>query len=58
MTPALRDNLWRLLKPRHIAIIGGRDAVTVAGECARIGFKGPVWPVNPKRRKCSCWARG
>jgi len=60
MTPALRDNLWRLLKPRHIAIIGGRDAVTVAGECARIGFAGPVWPVNPKRRDIAghpCFAR-
>ena len=60
MTPALRDNLWRLLKPRHIAIIGGRDAVTVAGECARIGFAGPLWPVNPKRREIAghpCFAR-
>jgi len=50
MRPALRENLLRLLKPRHIAIVGGRDAVTVAGECARIGFAGPIWPVNPKRR--------
>jgi acyl-CoA synthetase (NDP forming) len=60
MTPALRDNLLRLLKPRHIAIIGGRDAVTVAGECARIGFAGPIWPVNPKRRDIAghtCFAR-
>ena len=60
MNPALRDNLWRLLKPRHIAIIGGRDAETVAGECARIGFAGPLWPVNPKRQKIAghqCFAR-
>ena len=49
MTPARRDNLERLLRPRHVALIGGRDAEVVAGECARIGFKGPVWPVNPKR---------
>ena len=49
MTPARRRNLQRLLTPRHIALIGGRDAVTVAGECARIGYSGPVWPVNPKR---------
>jgi len=60
MRPALRENLLRLLKPRHIAIVGGRDAVTVAGECARIGFAGPIWPVNPKRRDIAghkCFAR-
>jgi acyl-CoA synthetase (NDP forming) len=49
MTPARRQNLERLLKPRHVALIGGRDAEVVAGECARIGYSGPVWPVNPKR---------
>ena len=49
MNPARRRNLWRLLKPRHVAVIGGREAETVAGECARIGYRGPVWPVNPRR---------
>jgi len=44
-----RANLLRLLRPRHVAVLGGRDAVVVAGECARIGFPGPFWPVNPKR---------
>jgi acyl-CoA synthetase (NDP forming) len=51
MTPERRANLLRLLKPRHVAVVGGRDAETVAGECARIGFSGPFWPVNPKRRE-------
>ena len=49
MTPARRLNLRRLLKPRHVAVIGGREAETVAGECARIGYRGAVWPVNPRR---------
>jgi acyl-CoA synthetase (NDP forming) len=49
MTPKRRANLERLLKPRHVAVIGGRDAETVAAECKRIGFTGPFWPVNPKR---------
>ena len=49
MTPARRRNLRRLLKPRHVAVVGGREAETVAGECARIGYRGPVWPVNPRR---------
>ncbi len=51
MSPERRRNLQRLLKPRHVALIGGADAVTVAGECARIGFEGPIWPVNPKREE-------
>lgn len=49
MSPKRRANLDRLLKPRHVAVIGGRDAETVAAECKRIGFTGPFWPVNPKR---------
>ena len=49
MTPKRRANLDRLLRPRHVAVIGGRDAETVAAECKRIGFTGPFWPVNPKR---------
>jgi acyl-CoA synthetase (NDP forming) len=49
MTPNRRANLDRLLRPRHVAVIGGRDAETVAKECARIGFSGSFWPVNPKR---------
>ena len=49
MTPQQRINLLRLLKPRHVAVIGGRDAEVCATECARIGFTGPFWPVNPKR---------
>jgi acyl-CoA synthetase (NDP forming) len=60
MTPARRRNLDRLLKPRHVALIGGRDAAIVAGECERIGYRGPVWPVNPKRAEIgghTCFAR-
>ncbi|CAN1538746.1 COG1042 Acyl-CoA synthetase (NDP forming) [Paracoccaceae bacterium] len=49
MTPAQRDNLRRLLSPRHIAFVGGRDCLTAMGEAARRGFKGAIWPVNPSR---------
>jgi acyl-CoA synthetase (NDP forming) len=45
---ALRDNLKRLLSPRHIAFIGGRDADFSARQCAAL-FDGPVWGVNPGR---------
>lgn len=59
MNETRRANLLRLLKPRHVAVLGGSDAVTVAGECRRIGYNGPFWPVNPKRQEIggfTCYA--
>ena len=49
MSPLRRANLQRLLKPRHIAFIGGRDATIAINEARRRGFKGQMWAVNPKR---------
>ncbi len=49
MTPAQRKQFERLLSPRHIAFIGGKDAIVAIGEARRRGFKGDYWPVNPKR---------
>ncbi|MBI1386092.1 MAG: CoA-binding protein [Rhizobiales bacterium] len=51
MTIRRRTNLERLLAPRHIAFIGGRDAAVAIGEARRIGFGGALWPVNPKREQ-------
>ena len=55
-SPALQANLNRLLRPRHVAVLGGVDAQTVAGECRRIGYDGPFWPVNPKRHSIGGFA--
>ena len=49
MKPALRENLRRLLSPRQIAFVGGRDCLTAIGEARRRGFAGAIWPVNPNR---------
>lgn len=49
MNPTRRRNLKRLLEPRHIAVIGGHEAEVVAAQCARIGYQGGLWPVNPRR---------
>ena len=49
MTPIRRTNFQRLLKPRHIAFIGGRDATIAINEARRRGFKGQMWAINPKR---------
>ena len=45
----VRSRLARLLRPRSIAVIGGREAEEVALQCDRIGFSGDIWPVNPRR---------
>lgn len=60
MTPAQRENLKRLLAPRHTAFIGGNDAAIAAEQCARGGFAGPIWGVNPRRKDLGgqpCFAR-
>jgi acyl-CoA synthetase (NDP forming) len=49
MTPKRRANFQHLLKPRHIAFIGGHDATTAINEARRRGFTGQMWAVNPKR---------
>ena len=43
-----RENLKRLLRPRHIAFIGGRAVEESINLCRRAGFEGDIWPVNPK----------
>ena len=41
--------LSRLLAPRSIAVVGGAPAERVVQQCLKLGFEGPIWPVNPKR---------
>lgn len=42
-------NLGRLMRPRHIAVIGGQEAEVVIRQCESVGYAGTIWPVNPKR---------
>jgi len=41
--------LARLLRPRHIAVLGAGWAGNVIEQCGKMGFAGPVWPVHPTR---------
>jgi acyl-CoA synthetase (NDP forming) len=41
----------RLLRPKTVAVIGGRQAEIVAQNCDRLGFEGTIWPVNGKREQ-------
>ncbi len=49
MTPNQKQNFKRMISPRHVAFIGGADALIAIGEARRRGFSGEYWPVNPKR---------
>ena len=51
MTPLQRENFRRLLTPRHIAFVGGRDAMTAIREARRRGFQNETWAVNPRRKE-------
>ncbi|AYG68940.1 MULTISPECIES: acetate--CoA ligase family protein [unclassified Rhizobium] len=39
--------LDRLIRPRTIAVFGGREARRVIEQCDRMGFAGDIWPVHP-----------
>lgn len=50
-------NIRRLLKPRHVCIVGGKAMEDAIARCDASGFDGEVWVVNPKYetlggRKC------
>ena len=49
MTPRQKANFQRMMNPRHVAFVGGTDAVIAIGEARRRGYQGAYWPVNPKR---------
>ncbi|MEM7116031.1 MAG: acetate--CoA ligase family protein [Chloroflexota bacterium] len=46
-----RQNLGRLLRPRHIAFIGGSQAAGAMAACQRAGYAGQIWAVNPRREE-------
>ncbi|MBT2372293.1 acetate--CoA ligase family protein [Pseudomonas fluorescens] len=48
MSQAIRDNLKRLLAPRHLAFVGGRSMARALKRCADGGFEGQMWLVNPQ----------
>ena len=43
-----RENLQRLLKPRHIAFVGGYAVEPCIAAARKAGFQGDIWVVHPK----------
>ncbi len=41
-------DLSRLLRPRSIAVVGGKPAAEVVRQNQRMGYTGALWPVHPK----------
>jgi acyl-CoA synthetase (NDP forming) len=48
MSQTLRDNLKRMLAPRHVAFVGGRSMARALKRCAEGGYPGQMWLVNPQ----------
>jgi len=46
-----RSGLNRLLRPRHIAILGGRWAQAVIVSLKEMGYEGHIWPVHPDKKE-------
>ena len=40
-------NLQRLLKPRHVAFVGGKGLAAPIEGCRAGGYTGQIWPVHP-----------
>ncbi len=50
-------SLDRLIRPKSIAVFGGKEARRVVEQCDKMGFAGEIWPVHPREdeilgRKC------
>ncbi|APC19059.1 acyl-CoA synthetase [Pseudomonas frederiksbergensis] len=48
MSQTIRDNLKRLLAPRHLAFVGGRSMARALKRCVDGGYLGQMWLVNPQ----------
>jgi acyl-CoA synthetase (NDP forming) len=44
-------SLARLLRPRSIAVIGGKPATEVVRQLHRMEFAGEIWPVHPRHER-------
>lgn len=42
-------NLSRLLNPKSICVIGGKEAAEVIKQCQGMGYSGSIYPVHPRR---------
>jgi acyl-CoA synthetase (NDP forming) len=41
-------SLDRLIRPKSIAVFGGKEARRVIEQCDKMGYSGEIWPVHPR----------
>ncbi|MDI7863731.1 acetate--CoA ligase family protein [Rhizobiaceae bacterium n13] len=41
-------SLDRVIRPKSIAVFGGKEARRVIEQCDKMGYQGEIWPVHPK----------
>ena len=46
-------NLKKLFRPKSLAVVGGYWADFVVEGNRKLGFKGPIWHINPSRKSSS-----
>ncbi|WP_457583877.1 acetate--CoA ligase family protein [Ensifer canadensis] len=44
-------SLDRLIRPKSIAVFGGKEARRVIEQCDKMGFAGDIWPVHPREEE-------
>ncbi|CAN7433877.1 acetate--CoA ligase family protein [Pararhizobium sp. LjRoot238] len=44
-------SLTRLIRPKSIAVFGGKEARRVIEQCDKMGFTGDIWPVHPRENE-------
>jgi acetate---CoA ligase (ADP-forming) len=43
------NSLSRLIRPKSIAVFGGKEAGRVVEQCRKMGYEGEIWPVHPTK---------
>jgi acyl-CoA synthetase (NDP forming) len=43
------NSLSRLIRPKSIAVFGGKEAGRVVEQCKKMGYTGEIWPVHPTK---------
>ncbi|MBR0555033.1 acetate--CoA ligase family protein [Ciceribacter sp. L1K23] len=44
-------SLDRLIRPKSIAVFGGKEAGRVVEQCRKMGYAGDIWPVHPTKEE-------
>ncbi len=47
--PDMLARLGRMLNPATVAVAGGEVAAELIRQCRKIGFRGQIWPIHPRK---------